>query len=129
MHSEVESITPYGWLGNLERDDATHECGFCGEAIPPRAWMNVSRYSSDDRRRETPFRVCIACADVIAWAGEAGWEEDGIVDPEIADGWAHSVLTNPVTHDHYRAQSAARAYKSRRAAKADKEWRQTHGND
>ena len=125
----INVITPHGWLGNLERDTVARECGFCGEEIPPRAWMTVSRRQPDDGQYRKPLRVCIACSDVIAWAGEAGWEEDGIVDPEIADGWAHYVLTNPVTHDHYRAQSAARAYKSRRAAKADKEWRQTHGND
>ena len=127
--TDVNSIITHSGIGNVERDDVARECEFCGEAIPPREWRIVSYYYPDDRRRRKPFRVCVPCADVIAWAAEAGWEEDGVVDPDIADGWAHRCLTEPVTHDHYRAQPAARAYKSRRAAKADKEWRQTHGND
>lgn len=122
----INVITPHGWLGNLERDNVARECGFCGEEIPPRAWMTVSRRQPDDGQYRKPLRVCIACADVIAWAGEAGWEEDGIVDPEIADGWAHSVLNHPVTHQHYRSQSAAHAYRERRAEKADKEWKANH---
>ena len=71
----INVITSHDWLGNLERDTVARECGFCGEEIPPRAWMTVSRRQPDDGQYRKPLRVCIACSDVIAWAGEAGWEE------------------------------------------------------
>ena len=116
------SIVSYSGLGDLERVDKPRKCGLCGAYIEPEEWHIRSYHYPEGQKRRSPFTSCMPCSDVIKWAAAGGYEEGGLVNSWTANGWAFACEVQPSRPEHYRAQSAAKAYRERREKQLADEW-------